>query len=170
MRSVSFGCPPGTIALLIAAVPGAGVDRLGVYLYVQRLGQAGEVVRVAFLRPVIDERHARSSLTLMAQLAWERERSYVPVRYVARPLGLLQMQRLRFTNLHVQLPSYPLPGCNTRPMPMKLSDTVVLAIPACALVQFCTWLCIGMCPDMTLRWHMLCPAAGRGSAMNDDHC
>ncbi len=56
------------------------MDRLGVYLYVQRLGQAGEVVRVAFLRPVIDERHARSSLTLMAQLAWERERSYVPVR------------------------------------------------------------------------------------------
>ena len=58
---------------------GAGVDRLGVYLYVQRLGQAGEVVRVAFLRPVVDERDARSSLTLMAQLAWERERSYVPV-------------------------------------------------------------------------------------------
>jgi hypothetical protein len=55
------------------------VDRLGVYLYVQRLGQAGEVVRVAFLRPVTDERDARSSLTLMAQLAWERERSYVPV-------------------------------------------------------------------------------------------
>ena len=65
----------------------AGVDRLGVYLYVQRLGQAGEVVRVAFLRPIIDERHARSSLTLMAQLAWERERSYVPVRCLARPLG-----------------------------------------------------------------------------------
>ena len=58
----------------------AGVDRLGVYLYVQRLGQAGEVVRVAFLRPVADERDARSSLTLMAQLAWERERNYVPVR------------------------------------------------------------------------------------------
>ena len=59
------------------------MDRLGIYLYVQQLGQAGEVRRVSFLRPVADERDARSSLTMMAQLAWERERSYVPVRVVA---------------------------------------------------------------------------------------
>ena len=68
-----------TLRVLRLYISGAGVDRLGVYLYAQRLGQAGEVVRVAFLRPVIDDRDARSSLTLMAQLAWERERSYIPV-------------------------------------------------------------------------------------------
>ena len=62
------------------SVGGAGVDRLGIYLYVQQLGRAAEVRRVSFLRPVSDERDARSSLTMMAQLAWERERSYVPVR------------------------------------------------------------------------------------------
>ncbi len=86
----------------------AGVDRLGVYLYVQRLGQAGEVVRVAFLRPVIDERHARSSLTLMAQLAWERERSYVPVRCLTRPLGptcsRCTLQSFLRTSLHTLCP------------------------------------------------------------------
>ena len=57
----------------------AGVDRLGIYLFVQQLGQVGEVRRVSFLRPVVDERDARSSLTMMAQLAWEAERHYVPV-------------------------------------------------------------------------------------------
>ena len=72
------------------------MDRLGVYLYVQRLGQAGEVVRVAFLRPVADERDARSSLTLMAQLAWERERSYVPVP----PLPPPEFSLLRLSCLH----------------------------------------------------------------------
>ena len=65
---------------LTSVSPAAGVDRLGIYLYVQQLGQSGEVRRVSFVRPVADERDARSTLTLMAQVAWEGERNYVPVR------------------------------------------------------------------------------------------
>ena len=38
-----------------------------------------QVVRVTFAREVVDERDARSTLTMLAQLAWERERNYVPV-------------------------------------------------------------------------------------------
>jgi hypothetical protein len=38
-----------------------------------------QVVRVTFAREVADERDARSTLTMLAQLAWERERNYVPV-------------------------------------------------------------------------------------------
>lgn len=36
------------------------------------------VVRVPFYRAVIDDRDARSVLTMAAQLAWEKERNYVP--------------------------------------------------------------------------------------------
>ena len=38
-----------------------------------------QVVRVTFAREVTDERDARSTLTMLAQVAWERERSYIPV-------------------------------------------------------------------------------------------
>ena len=38
-----------------------------------------QVVRMTFAREVVDERDARSTLTMLAQLAWERERNYVPV-------------------------------------------------------------------------------------------
>lgn len=40
---------------------------------------SAQVVRVTFAREVVDERDARSTLTMLAQLAWERERNYVPV-------------------------------------------------------------------------------------------
>ena len=35
-------------------------------------------VRVPFVRPVEDEREARSALTMMAQVAWESQRPYQP--------------------------------------------------------------------------------------------
>ena len=38
-----------------------------------------QVVRVTFAREVSDERDARSTLTMLAQLAWEQERNYLPV-------------------------------------------------------------------------------------------
>ncbi len=38
-----------------------------------------QVVRVTFAREVTDERDARSTLTMLAQVAWERERNYIPV-------------------------------------------------------------------------------------------
>jgi hypothetical protein len=41
-------------------------------------GSRMSLVRVPFQRPVIDERDARSALTMAAQIAWESERSYVP--------------------------------------------------------------------------------------------
>ncbi|KAI8463347.1 MAG: glutamyl-tRNA reductase binding protein [Monoraphidium minutum] len=54
------------------------LDRLGMYIRSEVAGGAPEVVRVPFYRPVIDERDARSVITMAAQLAWESERCYVP--------------------------------------------------------------------------------------------
>jgi hypothetical protein len=45
----------------------------------QVIGEKARVTRVPFYREVKDERDARSTLTMLAQLAWERERNYVPV-------------------------------------------------------------------------------------------
>jgi hypothetical protein len=69
------------------------VDRLGVYVRAEVAAEGGNggsssedeasaseaaLVRVPFQRPVLDERDARSALTMAAQIAWEGERSYVP--------------------------------------------------------------------------------------------
>ncbi|KAL0019000.1 hypothetical protein WJX79_004765 [Trebouxia sp. C0005] len=55
------------------------IDELGLYAYAKLIRQDGFVIRVPFLRPVTDERDARSTLTMLAQVAWEHERSYTPV-------------------------------------------------------------------------------------------
>lgn len=55
------------------------IDTLGLYAFTKLIRQEGFVIRVPFLRPVTDERDARSTLTMLAQIAWEQERSYVPV-------------------------------------------------------------------------------------------
>ncbi|CAM6118649.1 unnamed protein product [Calypogeia fissa] len=55
------------------------VDRLGFDLRVlTRSPQSLLEVRIPFSREVSDERDARSSLTMMAQVAWEHERNYSP--------------------------------------------------------------------------------------------
>ena len=54
------------------------LDRLGMYIRSEVAGGQHQVVRVPFYRPVLDERDARSVITMAAQLAWESERSYVP--------------------------------------------------------------------------------------------
>ncbi|KXZ48706.1 hypothetical protein GPECTOR_26g609 [Gonium pectorale] len=55
------------------------VDHLGMYVRSEVAGTEGpEVIRVPFYRPVLDERDARSVITMAAQIAWERERSYNP--------------------------------------------------------------------------------------------
>lgn len=56
------------------------VDRLGAYIKATSVagGHAG-TFRIPFLRPVDDERDVRSTLTMLAQVAWEGERTYVPV-------------------------------------------------------------------------------------------
>ena len=54
------------------------VDYLGMYIRTEVNGSEPEVVRVPFYRPVLDERDARSVITMAAQIAWERERSYTP--------------------------------------------------------------------------------------------
>ncbi|KAG1657366.1 hypothetical protein FOA52_015920 [Chlamydomonas sp. UWO 241] len=54
------------------------VDRLGMYMRTEVEGRDPEVVRVPFYRPVIDERDARSVITMAAQISWEAERSYQP--------------------------------------------------------------------------------------------
>jgi hypothetical protein len=54
------------------------LDRLGMYIRSEVAGRGPEVVRVPFYRPVLDERDARSVITMAAQIAWEAERSYTP--------------------------------------------------------------------------------------------
>ena len=40
---------------------------------------AAQVIRVTFAREVTDERDAQSTLTMLAQVAWEKERNYIPI-------------------------------------------------------------------------------------------
>ncbi|KAL2649929.1 hypothetical protein R1flu_018057 [Riccia fluitans] len=54
------------------------VDRLGFDLHVLTKKREMLEIRIPFTREVADERDARSSLTIMAQIAWERERSLNP--------------------------------------------------------------------------------------------
>lgn len=55
------------------------IDKQGVYLSVTtNEDSTATIARVTFHRPVLDERDARSVLTLLAQVAWERERNYIP--------------------------------------------------------------------------------------------
>jgi hypothetical protein len=75
----------------LAAAELLWVDEAGAYAWLAREGGAesgdegggsgagGEVVRVRFARRVLDDRDARSCLTMLSQLAWELERGYVPV-------------------------------------------------------------------------------------------
>lgn len=55
------------------------VDRLGFDMRVLT-SPSHEImeIRIPFSREVLDERDARSSLTMMAQIAWEYERNYNP--------------------------------------------------------------------------------------------
>lgn len=62
------------------------VDRLGMYLRaVRQDGSAPRDLRVPFVRPVGNEREARSALTMMAQVAWEAQRPYQPVAVPPAP-------------------------------------------------------------------------------------
>ncbi len=54
------------------------VDRLGMYISCTMIGQEPTIIRVPFYRPVLDERDARSVITMSAQIAWEDDRKYVP--------------------------------------------------------------------------------------------
>lgn len=56
----------------------AWIDRKGVYMRASVGSEPIQVVRVGFEREVIDERDARSALTMMAQIAWESDRPYTP--------------------------------------------------------------------------------------------
>jgi putative heme iron utilization protein len=58
----------------------AWIDKKGVYMRAS-VGseQALETIRVAFDREVIDERDARSALTMIAQVSWEKDKPYQPV-------------------------------------------------------------------------------------------
>lgn len=56
-----------------------GLFNTVVELLAQRLGYKGEVHRASFIREVSEERDARSVLTMLAQVSWERDRQYRPV-------------------------------------------------------------------------------------------
>jgi hypothetical protein len=62
------------VALIGARIP---VDVVVLDIDVRHGGDA--TVRVPFPRPALDERDARSHLTMLSQLAWEAERNYQPV-------------------------------------------------------------------------------------------
>lgn len=58
----------------------AWVDKKGVYVRTSAgSGEKLETIRVAFDREVIDERDARSALTMIAQVSWEKDKPYNPV-------------------------------------------------------------------------------------------
>jgi len=58
------------------------IDRLGFDLHLLTLPQKEILeVRIPFPREVTDERDARSSLTYMAQVAWEVEKNYAPPEF-----------------------------------------------------------------------------------------
>lgn len=54
------------------------VDRLGFDMRVLTDSHEIMEIRIPFSREIMDERDARSSLTMMAQVAWEYERNYKP--------------------------------------------------------------------------------------------
>eukprot|EP00890_Picochlorum_soloecismus_P003424 jgi/Picsp_1/4082/NSC_01592-R1_protein len=55
------------------------IDKKGIYLKASGNGGAVETLRVPFERDVEDERDARSALTMMSQVAWEKNKPYTPV-------------------------------------------------------------------------------------------
>lgn len=58
----------------------AWIDKKGVYMRASMgSGERMETIRVPFDRDVIDERDARSALTMIAQVSWEKEKPYQPV-------------------------------------------------------------------------------------------
>ncbi|GBG61587.1 hypothetical protein CBR_g22384 [Chara braunii] len=83
----------------VLLIPNVTTVKDAFFIWVDRLGFDMRVlcndpqivirdIRIPFAREVTDERDARSSLTMMAQLAWETERMYVPA-----DLPLLQSLR-----------------------------------------------------------------------------
>ncbi|KAL6779628.1 GTRBP1 [Auxenochlorella protothecoides x Auxenochlorella symbiontica] len=73
----AMGCSPDDLA----TVELVWLDSLGFYIRTVPLLPPNEpqTLRLTFLRPVADEREARSALTMMAQESWERRRPYNPV-------------------------------------------------------------------------------------------
>ena len=58
----------------------AWIDKKGVYMRASMgSGERMETIRVPFDRDVIDERDARSALTMIAQVSWEKDKPYQPV-------------------------------------------------------------------------------------------
>lgn len=55
------------------------IDRLGMYIDYYTVSGEHSTLRVAFPRVVEDDRDARSIITMTAQLAWERDRNYIPI-------------------------------------------------------------------------------------------
>lgn len=66
------------------------VDRLGFDLRVLTNSSPQNIleIRIPFTREVTDERDARSSLTIMAQRAWEQERSITPSEVILATVEL----------------------------------------------------------------------------------
>lgn len=55
------------------------IDKKGIYLKASGNDGLVETLRVPFERDVEDERDARSALTMMSQVAWEKNKPYTPV-------------------------------------------------------------------------------------------
>jgi len=54
------------------------LDRLGMYVRTEVVGRQPTVLRIPFYRAVLDERDARSVITMSSQMAWDADRKYTP--------------------------------------------------------------------------------------------
>lgn len=54
------------------------VDRLGMYVRAEVFGRSATVVRIPFYRAVLDERDARSVVTMASHISWEADKKYTP--------------------------------------------------------------------------------------------
>jgi hypothetical protein len=62
------------------------IDRLGIYVRSEALGRSPAVVRVPFYRPVLDERDARSVLTMGSHITWDMEKARAGMAYTPAPI------------------------------------------------------------------------------------
>jgi hypothetical protein len=75
VAAAAAGVPVGDLA----AAELLWVDAAGAWAWLALAAGGDATVRVPFPRPALDERDARSHLTMLSQLAWEAERNYQPV-------------------------------------------------------------------------------------------
>eukprot|EP00884_Botryococcus_braunii_P008258 jgi/Botrbrau1/17433/Bobra.0054s0025.1 len=73
------GLAAGTSIDALLAAELLWIDSKGIYVWAASHSSDGQVFRVGFQREVDNERDVRSTITMLAQHAWEKERTYIPI-------------------------------------------------------------------------------------------